>query len=142
MLVIQHYGDLTREEAEADAALEDGLGPAVRLAGRIASLRSHGKVTFADPADRSGRVQLFLRQNVMGPDAYDLLDLLHVGDWVGVGRLGPGGRAMATLGAVAALTGAGAAVMGAGKDGPGPPPAAPRASVSLARSRSKPRLIM
>lgn len=73
------------EAAEDEGALDDaGLGPTVSLGGRIASLRSHGKVSFADLDDRTGRVQLFFRQNVMGEDAYSLLEFLHVGDWVGV----------------------------------------------------------
>ncbi|HUG41063.1 MAG TPA: lysine--tRNA ligase [Longimicrobiales bacterium] len=71
------------EKAETAGGLgEGGEGEAVRLAGRLTSLRSHGKATFADLADRSGRIQLFFRKNVLG-GAYDLLDLLHVGDWVG-----------------------------------------------------------
>lgn len=56
----------------------------VRVAGRILSVRAHGKATFADLADREGRIQLFIRQNVVGPDAYELLPLLDPGDWVGV----------------------------------------------------------
>ncbi len=73
------------EAAESTGQVgEDGTGPRVSLAGRLTSLRSHGKVTFADLEDRSGRIQLFFRQNVVGPDHYDLLKLLHVGDWVGV----------------------------------------------------------
>jgi lysyl-tRNA synthetase, class II len=52
--------------------------------GRLTSLRIHGKATFADLEDRSGRIQLFFRQNVLGPERYELLGLLHVGDWVGV----------------------------------------------------------
>ncbi|MGK7313491.1 MAG: lysine--tRNA ligase [Candidatus Longimicrobiales bacterium M2_2A_002] len=85
---VSHHADAAVadfEAAESAGELDDaGLGPGVRVAGRIASLRSHGKVSFADLDDRTGRVQLFLRQNVMGEDAYDLLELLHVGDWVGV----------------------------------------------------------
>ncbi|MFW6207009.1 MAG: lysine--tRNA ligase, partial [Gemmatimonadota bacterium] len=73
------------EAAESAGDLDDdGLGPAVRLGGRIASLRSHGKVTFADLEDRSGRVQLFFRKSIVGDEVYELLKLLHVGDWVGV----------------------------------------------------------
>ncbi len=73
------------DAAEKEETLDEaGLGPSVRLGGRIASLRSHGKVTFADLEDRTGRVQLFFRQNVMGDEAYGLLEFLHVGDWVGV----------------------------------------------------------
>jgi lysyl-tRNA synthetase, class II len=69
---------------EAGGLGDDGLGPAVCLAGRLTSLRTHGKATFADLEDRSGRIQLFFRQNVLGVEAYELLKLLHVGDWVGV----------------------------------------------------------
>ena len=73
------------EAAEADGALDDdGRGKGARLAGRVASLRSHGKVSFLDLEDRSGRVQLFCRKNVLGEEAYELLKLLHVGDWIGV----------------------------------------------------------
>ena len=85
--VTDHAADAVArfEAAESAGELsEDGLGPAVRLAGRVVSLRSHGKVAFADLEDRSGRVQLFFRKNVVGAEAYEILKLLHVGDWVGV----------------------------------------------------------
>jgi lysyl-tRNA synthetase, class II len=73
------------ESAEsADGVDGEGLGPAVSLAGRITSLRTHGKATFADLEDRDGRIQLFFRQNVLGEERYQLLKLLHVGDWIGV----------------------------------------------------------
>ena len=85
---VRHHADeaVARFEAaeEAGELDDDALGATVRLGGRIASLRSHGKVSFADLEDRSGRVQLFFRQNVMGQDAYELVGLLHIGDWVGV----------------------------------------------------------
>jgi lysyl-tRNA synthetase, class II len=73
------------EAAESAGDLDpEGLGPRVGLGGRLTSLRSHGKATFADLEDRDGRIQLFFRQNVLGPERYDLLKLLHVGDWLGV----------------------------------------------------------
>ncbi len=73
------------QDAETAGGLDgEGQGPVVRLGGRITSLRSHGKATFADLEDRSGRIQLFFRQNVLGAQRYDLLRLLHVGDWLGV----------------------------------------------------------
>jgi lysyl-tRNA synthetase, class II len=73
------------EAAEAAGELTgEGLGPVVSLGGRLASLRSHGKATFADLEDGSGRMQLFFRQNVLGEERYELLRLLHIGDWVGV----------------------------------------------------------
>ncbi|HEY8468303.1 MAG TPA: lysine--tRNA ligase [Longimicrobiales bacterium] len=76
------------EAAEAAGTLEEGRGPAVRLGGRLVALRSHGKTVFADLADRQGRIQLYFRQNDLGPERFGLLDLLDPGDWLGVeGRL-------------------------------------------------------
>jgi lysyl-tRNA synthetase class 2 len=73
------------EAAEsADDLDQDGQGPGVRLGGRLVSFRSHGKVSFADLEDRTGRIQLFFRKNVVGEDAYALLKLLDVGDWIGL----------------------------------------------------------
>jgi lysyl-tRNA synthetase class 2 len=54
----------------------------VRLAGRIVAKRTMGKSTFAHLADRTGRLQLYFRVNDLG-DAYETLDLLDLGDWVG-----------------------------------------------------------
>ena len=71
------------EEEEAAGTLpEGGVGEHVRVAGRLQSLRSHGKTVFADIADRQGRLQLFFRMNDLG-DAFGLLELLDPGDWVG-----------------------------------------------------------
>lgn len=76
------------EADEAAGTLEDGQGEAGRWAGRMAAFRSHGRSAFADLEDRSGRVQVHFRQNVLGVDDYAMLDLLDLGDWIGVeGRL-------------------------------------------------------
>ena len=62
-----------------------GEGPSdvIRLAGRIVSRRGMGKTSFAHLADRTGKIQLFLRINDLGEDQYKLLDLIDLGDWVG-----------------------------------------------------------
>src|SRR5690606_4764832 len=54
------------EAAEAAGTLEEGLGPADRLGGRLVALRSHGKTVFADLADRQGRIQVYFRQDDLG----------------------------------------------------------------------------
>ncbi len=69
------------EAAKGDAEGE-GPGDVVRVAGRIVSRRGMGKSTFAHLADRTGKVQLFLRVNDL-PGSYDLLGLIDLGDWVG-----------------------------------------------------------
>ncbi len=56
----------------------------VSLAGRIMGIRSHGKVTFMDLEDRSGHIQLFIRRNDVGEDAYAVLGFVDIGDIVGV----------------------------------------------------------
>ncbi len=73
------------EAAEGAGELPpDGFGPAVRVAGRLAASRSHGRSTFLDLADREGRIQLHVRVNDVGEAVYSLLDLLDLGDWIGV----------------------------------------------------------
>ncbi len=67
------------ERAGADAA----TGPTVRLGGRLVSLRAHGKSTFADLVDRTGRIQLYFKADRLG-ESYSLLELLDIGDWIGV----------------------------------------------------------
>jgi lysyl-tRNA synthetase class 2 len=55
----------------------------VSVAGRLISKRKHGKATFAHIQDRDGKLQLYLREDSLGAEAYELLSLLDVGDIVG-----------------------------------------------------------
>jgi lysyl-tRNA synthetase class 2 len=61
---------------------EGELAEPLRLAGRIVSKRTMGKSTFAHLADRTGKIQLYFRVNDLG-EAYGLLDLVDLGDWLG-----------------------------------------------------------
>src|SRR4051794_30027764 len=69
------------EAAKGESAAE-GPEDVVRVAGRLVSKRVMGKSTFAHLADRTGRIQLYFRVNDLG-DAYGLLDLTDLGDWIG-----------------------------------------------------------
>ena len=60
------------------------LGRKVTIAGRIRSLRPHGKITFADLEDASGKIQLLFRQDSLKGEEYDLLPNLDIGDFIGV----------------------------------------------------------
>ncbi len=62
----------------------NGRGQSVRLAGRMVSQRAHGKTLFADLADRTGRIQLYLRKDEVGEESFELLSLFDIGDWIGV----------------------------------------------------------
>ena len=55
----------------------------VRVAGRLAAKRGQGKAIFADLVDRSGRIQLLGRLNVLGEEAFERLRSLDLGDIVG-----------------------------------------------------------
>jgi lysyl-tRNA synthetase, class II len=71
--------------ARLDTASDDELksvGP-VSLAGRVVSLRHHGKTCFGHLMDRTGRVQLYARADQLGDD-YALFTELDLGDFIGV----------------------------------------------------------
>ena len=56
----------------------------IRVAGRIMARRGMGKAAFIDLKDGHGSIQAFARQNTMGDEAYAILDLLDIGDFIGV----------------------------------------------------------
>ena len=69
------HGDLD-PGAETDAVY--------RVAGRLAARRGHGKAAFLDLADRSGRIQLHARLDVLGEELFERLASLDLGDLIGV----------------------------------------------------------
>ena len=77
----------TAQQALA-AYRDDNDGTPYALAGRLVALRPHGKTTFAHLEDASGRIQLYFKGDELGPDRYGLVELLDLGDHIGVeGRL-------------------------------------------------------
>jgi lysyl-tRNA synthetase class 2 len=54
-----------------------------RIAGRLAARRGQGKAAFLDLVDRSGRMQLHARSDVLGQESLDRLVSLDLGDLVG-----------------------------------------------------------
>ncbi len=59
-------------------------GTIVTVSGRLMSVRTHGRATFADIQDQSGRLQVYARADMLGQDAYELFCELDIGDIVGV----------------------------------------------------------
>ena len=75
----------THTTAEALAAFDEDAeqGPHVQVAGRVVSVRDMGRTTFAHIADDSGRLQLYLRKNEIGEEAYDrFVKLVDIGDFI------------------------------------------------------------
>ncbi|MFQ5823086.1 MAG: lysine--tRNA ligase [bacterium] len=60
------------------------LGKKVSLAGRLMSIRGHGKVAFAHVMDSKGKIQIYVRQDEIGEANYELFKLLDIGDIIGV----------------------------------------------------------
>ncbi len=56
----------------------------VRVTGRIKSIRSHGKSTFMDLEDFSGRIQLFFTFDTLGEKKYKIVNLIDTGDFLGI----------------------------------------------------------
>jgi len=58
------------------------------LAGRLVALRPHGRTTFAHLEDATGKIQLYFKGDELGADQYGVVELLDLGDHLGVeGRL-------------------------------------------------------
>jgi len=56
----------------------------VTVAGRITAMRQMGKATFIDLRDGSGRIQTYVKQDVVGAEAYETLRDIDLGDFLGV----------------------------------------------------------
>jgi len=56
----------------------------VRIAGRLTSRRGQGKAAFIDLTDRSGKMQVHARLDVLGEELFKLLTGLDLGDIAGV----------------------------------------------------------
>ena len=56
----------------------------VRIAGRLMSVRGHGKSAFADLRDENARIQVYVKKDVVGDSNYELFSKLDLGDIVGI----------------------------------------------------------
>lgn len=79
-----HRFERTHHARDIVEGFERLEGSTVRVAGRLMAMRSHGKATFADLLDISGRIQLYAKLDQLGQDAYELFTSLDIGDIVGV----------------------------------------------------------
>lgn len=58
--------------------------PEATIAGRMMSKRGKGKVGFADLHDRSGKIQIYVRKDVVGVENYQIFKKADLGDFLGV----------------------------------------------------------
>lgn len=73
--VLEQFGYL---EGEAESEEE------ITIAGRLMAIRGHGKASFSALMDRSGRIQIYFKLDVLGEEKYSQFKLLDIGDIIGV----------------------------------------------------------
>lgn len=70
--------------AEIVENFNDLEGKEVTVAGRLIAIRSHGKATFAHLQDYRGQIQIYIRQDQVGSEKYEVFDLVDIGDFIGL----------------------------------------------------------
>ena len=68
------------EEKQIVAKISPLDGQKVTVAGRIMSKRGMGKVGFVHIADMDGKIQLFVKKDILGDEEYDRFKKLDIGD--------------------------------------------------------------
>ena len=76
------FDAVTPEQFEAE--LTAGTKHEVAIAGRVMAIRLQGKVGFAQLQQNGAQVQIFVRKDDVGEDAFALYRLLDMGDHIGV----------------------------------------------------------
>lgn len=71
------YDAFSKEDLETKAAT-------AKVAGRIMSKRGKGKVCFMDVVDKTGKIQAYLRKDVIGDEAYEVVKMADIGDIIGL----------------------------------------------------------
>ena len=73
--VLEQFSHLEGEEESKEE---------VSIAGRLMAIRGHGKASFSVLMDRSGRIQIYFKLDVLGEEKYSQFKLLDIGDIIGV----------------------------------------------------------
>lgn len=73
-----------RSHSTADLVNNFKEGDKVSIAGRITAKRTHGKASFCDLKDQSGKVQLYIKSDIVGQENFLLFQELDIGDIIGV----------------------------------------------------------
>jgi lysyl-tRNA synthetase, class II len=70
--------------AHPDLEAGEETDVAYRVGGRLSGRRGHGGAAFLDVVDRSGKLQVHARKDVLGEESFELLTSLDLGDLVGI----------------------------------------------------------
>jgi len=83
-LNLQAYPQPNLSDKSTVAQARESLDKSVLVAGRLMSIRGHGKILFADLHDQTGKIQLFFQEKILGENM-SLTKLLDLGDIISVG---------------------------------------------------------
>ncbi|MBX5467009.1 MAG: lysine--tRNA ligase [Firmicutes bacterium] len=75
---------VTHKSATIHAEFERLEGQPVRVAGRVMAIRHHGQAAFVDLFDETGRIQCHLRADGLGARAWQVFELVDLGDILGI----------------------------------------------------------
>ncbi|MEX0896169.1 MAG: lysine--tRNA ligase [Patescibacteria group bacterium] len=80
--IVVHPHSFDKKQTIAQA--REAEGQSVQTAGRIVSLRPHGKLIFLDLADSTAKIQVMIRKESIGENNFSLFELIDTGDFLGV----------------------------------------------------------
>ena len=70
---IEPYGRYFKKDSDICKVLSDfKKGESIQTAGRLLTMRAHGKSIFADLKDMTGRIQLYFKSDVLGQERFEL----------------------------------------------------------------------
>lgn len=75
--IIDMYADKTKEELAE-------MNVTASIAGRIMTKRDMGKAAFMHIQDRDGQLQIYVRKDTIGDEAWEIYKLADIGDIIGV----------------------------------------------------------
>lgn len=73
--IIDKYGPIATSEPSQENMI---------IAGRIMALRKHGKAVFADLEDQSGKIQIYVKSNLIEDNSFEIFKSISVGDIIGI----------------------------------------------------------
>ena len=77
-------GDIRREFGECSKEELEEKNVTVKIAGRIMTKRRQGKAGFMHIQDLDGQIQIYVRKDEIGDDAYEIFKKSDMGDIVGI----------------------------------------------------------
>lgn len=79
-----HRFQRTHYSVDITEHFEEMEGQKVTIAGRIMSVRGHGKVSFMEITDVKGAMQLFFKIDLLGEEKFKQIKMLDIGDTIGI----------------------------------------------------------